>query len=159
MGAVNLGTLGGSPMLDAAQGVLQSSLPVPIVSTANVTLIGENTVLVKDNIHLPGNMYLRCVLEADSEFSHLAPASVLAFSKLVEYATKAYIYNNLIVEIDYAELSGGMALGRLKEIVEGYSDANELYETHFNEVWRKVAIFNDFEAHRRHLKMVLGGRW
>lgn len=157
-GMAQLGTMGGSALLDAAEGVMRAAMPIPIVSTAQVSLVGENTVLIKDNVHLPGTLYLRCVVEADSEFTHLQPASIIVFSKLAVLATKAYIYNNLIVDMDQAQLSGGMALGRFKEVVDGYSDANELYQTYFEETWRRVSILNDFEARKRHLKLICGGR-
>ncbi|MOA51142.1 hypothetical protein D3C78_1742520 [compost metagenome] len=74
-------------------------------------------------------------------------------------ATKAYIFTNIALPMDQAELSGGMALGRFKEIVDGYADAYEQYEQYFEETWRKVAIFNDPEANKRHLKLLTGGRW
>jgi hypothetical protein len=148
----------GSALMDAGDGLVAAHLPIPMTSTAYVSLIGENTVLVRDTMRLPGMLFLRCVLEADSEFSHLKPQSIPAFSKLVEYATKAYIYNKLVIEIDQAELSGGVSLGRFKEIIDGYADANELYEQYFNEVWQKVALFNDPEAFKRHLKLISGGR-
>lgn len=147
-----------SAAMDALEGMVAALTPIPVTSTHYISLIGENTVLVRDVMRLPGNLFLRCVLEADSEFNHLKPTSIIAFSKLVEYATKAYIYNNLIIEMDQAELQGGVSLGRFREVVDGYADANELYEQHFDEVWRKVALFNDPEAFKRHLKQVTGGR-
>ncbi|MNU92858.1 hypothetical protein D3C71_827860 [compost metagenome] len=159
VGSQNLAIQGRSAMMDGAQGVLQAHLPIPIVSTANLELVAENTVMVKDNITMPGNPYLRCVVEGDTELNHLQPTSYKAFSKLVVLATKAYIFNNIAIPMDQAALSGGMALGRIREIVDGYSDAYEQYDTYFEEVWRKVAIFNDPEANKRHLKLITGGRW
>lgn len=159
VGSMNLAIQGRSALMDGAQGVLQSHLPIPIVSTANLELLAENVVLVKDNITMPGNPFLRCVVEGDTELNHLQPTSYKAFSKLVVLATKAYIFNNIALPMDQAELSGGMALGRFKEIVDGYSDAYEQYEQYFEETWRKVALFNDPEANKRHLKYLTGGRW
>lgn len=159
VGSMGLATQGRSALLDAAQGALQAHLPIPVVSTANIELVAENTILVKDNVTLPGNPFLRCVIESDSEMNHLQPASIIAFSNLVVLATKRYIFNTLAIDMDQAQLSGGMALGRFREIVDGYSDADEQYTTFFNESWRKVAIFNDPSAYARHLKLLTGGRW
>jgi hypothetical protein len=159
VGSMNLAIQGRSPLMDAAQGTLQAHLPIPIISTANMEIVAENTVMVKDNITMPGNPYLRCVIEGDSELNHLQPTSYKAFSKLVVLAVKAYIFNNMAVMTDQAALSGGMALGRIREIIDGYSDAYELYEEYFENTWRKVAIFNDPEANKRHLKYITGGRW
>ncbi|MNP96418.1 hypothetical protein D3C85_90010 [compost metagenome] len=159
VGSMNLAIQGRSAMMDAAQGVLQAHLPIPIISTANMEIVGENVVLVKDNITMPGNPYLRCVIEGDSELNHLQPTSYRHFSKLVVLATKQYIFNNMAVSTDQAALVGGMALGRIREIIDGYSDAYEQYEEYFETVWRKVALFNDPEANKRHLKYITGGRW
>ena len=158
-GSMNLGLQGRSAVLDKAQGVLQSRLPIPIVSTANIELIGENTVLVRENIAMPGNPYLRCVVENDAELNGLLPAAILVFGKLCVLSCKSYIYNTINISLDQAQLSGGMALGRFREVVDSYSDAQEQYETMFNERWRKVALLADPAAHERHLKMITGGRF
>lgn len=159
VGSMNLAIQGRSALMDGAQGVLQAHLPIPIVSTANMELVAENTVLVKDNVTMPGNPFLRCVVEGDTELNHLQPTSYKAFSKLVVLAVKAYIFNNIAIPMDQAALSGGMALGRIREIVDGYSDAYEQYDEYFETVFRKVMIFNDPEANKRNLKMITGGRW
>jgi len=158
-GSMNMGLQGRSELLSKAQGVLNSRSSIPVVSTANIELIGENTVLVRDNITMPGNPYLRCVVENDAELSGFLPAAILVFGKLCVLACKSYIYNNINISIDQAQLSGGMALGRFREVVDGYSDAQEQYETMFDERWRKIALMADPEQHKRHLKMITGGLW
>lgn len=148
---------GYSPMLNAAQGVMSAMLPIPIVSTANIRLIAENTILVTENISLPANTFLRCYVENDTDFSQLRSTTYHKFTKLVELATKAYIYNTLTISIGQAQLSGGQELGRFREIVDGYADANELYETFLQEEWRKVAIMDDAMSRERHLRIIVGG--
>lgn len=158
-GSMNLGLQGRSALLDKAQGVMQSRMPIPIVSTANIELIAENTVLVRENIAMPGNPYLRCVIESDSELNHLQPSAVLLFGRMCVLACKAHIFNTISISMDQAQLSGGMALGRFREVVDSYSDAQEQYETLFNERWRKTALMADPEQHKRHLGLLTGGRW
>lgn len=158
-GSINMGLQGRSAVLDKAQGVLQSRLPIPIVSTANIELIGENTVLVRENIAMPGNPYLRCVIESDSELNHLQTSAILLFGKMCVLSCKSYIYNTISISMDQAQLSGGMALGRFREVVDSYSDAQEQYETMFNERWRKAALMADPTQHNRHLGYLCGGRW
>lgn len=153
----NLAPSNGNALLDATSGVLNSALPIPLVSTAQCQLIGENTVLINDNMALPNNIYLRCWVENDESFNHIQPASYPAFSKLVELAVKAYIYINSLVIMDKAYIFAGAELGRYKEIVDSYADANEMYETHRDEKWRKTAFMNDYQAHTRQLRRTLGG--
>tara|TARA_B100000929_G_scaffold232756_2_gene189223 strand:+ start:4426 stop:5235 length:810 start_codon:yes stop_codon:yes gene_type:complete len=154
----NMYNTGGSVYDDAASGLLASHMPIPNISNAEIQLIGENTVLAHMHIPPSPRLYLRCVVENDGEFNNLPPTSILRFCKLVEFATKSYIYNNLMIEMDRGELSGGSDLGRFSSMVEDYADAEELYQEYFEEHWRKIALFSDPKAHKRHLKMVTGGR-
>lgn len=150
-------TQGNNTMLRAGQAVMDAMGSVPITSTANVQLIAENTILVRDVVILPANLYLRCILANDDTMSHIQPQSYRYFSKLVEYAVKAYIYNEMIVQMDMGQLVGGQALGVFKEIIDQYADANELYDNYLREVIEKVSFMNDKESYGRFLRMVIGG--
>lgn len=150
---------GGSQMIDGIQGVLASHSAIPQTSSAYVTLIGENVVLIQDNTLIPRNSFLRCVLDYDEAMTHIQPTSYKKFARLVEYATKAYIYREFTIRQNRGALHAGMELGAIRDIVESYSDAAENYEDYYQNTWRKVAIFNDNQSHIRHLKMITGGRW
>lgn len=141
----------------AAQSLLDAVAPLPMIATGRVTIIGENVVLIRDSIRIPSNSYLRCVVGHDEAMSHIQPRSYKAFCKLVEYAVKSYIYNEYIVEMDMGELRGGHNLGKFKDIIEGYSDAEELYSTYLIEKWAKVSFQNDRESLTRFLKLQVGG--
>ena len=150
---------GGSYLSDLGQSMYDSHMPIPDISNAKVDLVGENTVMAHTHLPSTPHLHLRALLENDEVFSHLKPASIPVFYKLVEYAVKAYIYNTLIIQIDEAYLVGGQPLGRFLSIIENYADANELYEETFHERWRKVALFNDSQARQRHIQLVTGGRY
>jgi hypothetical protein len=157
----NYGTATGcqsTEMLTTAQAMVDAMGTIPITSTSHVQLVGENTVMVRDTVLLPANIYLRCVVENDSNLSHLQARSYPAFFKLVEFAVKAFIYNNHIIQMDVGELYGGHNLGRFKEVVDSYSDAEEMYQTHMREVMAKVMMMNDTESITRHIRMLVGGR-
>jgi len=146
-----------TPLLLMGQSVMDALGPIPITSTAYVQLIAENTIMVRDSIILPANSYLRCVLAMDEDLSHLQLRSYPAFSKLVEYAVKSYIFNQYIIQMDIAELQGGHNLGRFKEVVDSYSDAEENYQTYLKEVMQKVLFMNDLgESYKRTLKILIG---
>ena len=141
----------------ASQALMDSMAPIPAISTATATVIGENTVMIRDITRVPANSYMRCIVAHDEAMSHLLPRSYKAFCKLVEYAVKAYIYNEYIIELDMAELRGGHNLGKFKDIIENYADANELYDSYLQEKWQKISLLNDRESTTRLLKMVVGG--
>lgn len=147
----------GSEIWQAGMDVLNASSPIPQVSSARCRLIGENTVLVTEANAVFVNAYLRCYVEHDSDFSQLRSTTYPAFSKLVELAVKAYVYNTLVIRMGESKISSGFELGRFREIVDGYADANELYDTYMEETWRRVAIMDDQRSHERHIALLIGG--
>lgn len=150
-----------APLLNAAKGVMNSHLPSPIVSTASVRLMAgtDNVVHVSGTGYTVGTSALLVMLENDAELNNIKPTSAHDFFKLVELATKAYIYNTLIIKMDSAAIQGGFSLGALKNAVESYSDAESMYQEYFQNTWRRVALMNDPESKMRHLKMIGGGNW
>ncbi len=147
-----------SQLLNVASQLLDSMGTIPITSTAYVQLIGENVVMVRDTTMLPTNIYLRCVVANDENLNHLQHKSYRPFSQLCQHAVKAYIYNNHIIPMDMAELQGGQALGRIKEIIDSYSDQEELYQTFLTEKMQKIMLMNDGETWMRMLRMQISGQ-
>ena len=150
-------TQGNSMLLRAGQAVMDAMGNIPLTSTANVQLIAENVVMVRDTIVLPANIYLRCTIANDENMTHIQPRSYRHISKLVEYGVKSYIYNYLVIEMGSTMLQGGQDLGIFKDIVDSYSDSEELYETHLREVIEKVQFMNDNTTYTRFLKSIIGG--
>lgn len=146
-----------SPVLQAAASVMEAQLRTPHVGTARVELIGENVIMVQDSIILPQNLYLRCVLENDETLSNIRARSIHVFSKLVVLAVKAYIYNNYVIRLDMGELRGGIQVGRFKEIVDSFADAETMYQEHLHEKWAKTAFMNDMESMKRWTSLLVGG--
>lgn len=158
MPGTHMGVAGYSHVLDAAAGVMASHMPLPVVSSANIRLIAENTILVTDSPALPTTVHLLCYLENDADFSQLRSTTYHKFSRLVELAIKAYIHTELVIPIGQGQLHGGMELGAFKEIIDSYADANELYSTYLQDEWRRISILDDAKSRERHLRMITGGR-
>ena len=146
-----------SPALQLASATMDAQLRTPYVGSARVELIGENVVMVQDSIILPQTLYLRCSLENEENMSNIQARSYLVFSRLVELAVKAFIYNSYIIQLDMGELRSGVQVGRFKDIVEGYSDAEQMYQEHLNEQWAKVAFMNDATSMTRFISLLSGG--
>lgn len=140
----------------AAGQVMQSNAPIPMVATAQCSMVGENTVMISDVNIIPSNVWLRCWIENDSELSTLQATAYPVFSKLVEHAVKAYIFNHTRIQMDIGFIHAGSELGMIKEVIESYSDAAANYETLRDTRWRKVAALNDFAFRKRHITMVTG---
>lgn len=159
MVGTNMGIRNSSGLLDAASGLVSSQAAIPTVASAYVQLIGENVVLINDNMALPANCYLRCRLENDSSMAGLQTTAYFAFAELVVYAVKAYIYNMLRIQMDTAILHAGMELGAFRETVMEYADAAQNYKDYFDTTWKRVNTLNDYQAHMRHCGMIVGGQW
>lgn len=147
----------GSSLVTAGTALMNASANMPVTSTANVVLIGENIVMVRDTLAMGGNAYLRCILENDEQMSHLHYKVIPVLKELVGYAVKSYIYVNYVLEMDQAELTGGLELGEFKNIVNEYRDAEELYQTTLREKYARAAVSTDHEQMRRFVKLQIGG--
>lgn len=152
-----MGVQGYSQILEASQGLMNAQSGIPIVSTAYIRLIAENTVLISDYVSLPRASFLRCFLESDSEYSQLNHMTYPHFTHLVELAVKAYIYNKAIIPMGMGQLVGGMELGRFREVVDSYSDANQMYKDYIVEKWTKVMVMDDPRSKERMLRVLVGG--
>jgi hypothetical protein len=144
-------------MMQVGSAVMDAHGSIPVTSTARVQLIGENVIMVRDTVVLPANIYLRCMLEDDENMNHIQLKSYRAFAKLVVLAVKHYIYNFYIVPMDIGALHGGQALGRIKEIIDGYSEAGDQYQEFLTEKWEKIAVMNDMESWGRMIRLMIGG--
>ena len=144
-------------MLNAGSAVMNAMSSIPVTSTARVQLIGENVVMVRDTVLLPANIYLRCIIANDENMSHLQLKSYRDFANLGVLAVKAFIYNDYVIKMDLGELSGGQVIGRFKEIIDTYSESEELYQTYITEKWQKISFQQDHEQMGRFLKLLIGG--
>lgn len=148
---------GNSTMLRAGESVMNAMSSMPLTSNANVQLIGENVVLVKEFGMTSGVNFLRCIVAHDENMSHLQLRSHRAFGDLCVLAVKAYIYNEYIIQLDVGELHGGQTIGKFKEIIEGYADSEELYSIYLTEKWAKASFQNDIVSNTRLIKSIMGG--
>lgn len=145
-----------SPQGLAGMAMMDSFSPIPMTSTARVTLIGENTIMIRDTSPVISSAYLRCILGNDENLANIQMRAIQPFCKLVELAVKSFIYNESIIKIGMAQLSGGQDLGKYKEIVEGYADSEELYQEFLIKQWAAISLFNDSGSTNRLIKLMVG---
>lgn len=145
-------------IVGASNQLLNSVSPIPNISNALVYLISDNTILIKDAALSPASMHVRAFVEMDEGLNHLQRAYYPVFYELVLLATQAYIYNNVTLEQDNAFISSGGELNKFKEIVDGFSDASELYKEKLAE-WPASALLNDPESQRQFYQQTVGAGW
>jgi len=146
-----------SQLLSAANDLMKAISSMPIVSTANCQIIGDNTVMVRDDIqHLSDQLGMTCLVENDQGMNNLNPGVYPTYARLVELATKAYIYVNTNIAMDQGVLNGGVPLGRIREMIDGYADANEMYQEFYAQNWAKASFTNDRNRMNTFISSMIG---
>jgi hypothetical protein len=148
----------GSQMLQVGRDILRATAGTTQMGTSYVQLVGVNTILVNDITQIVGNAAIRCTLTHEPNFNDLKPAYYHKFAEMVALACKAYIYNILIIELDEGQIRGGSTLGRIREIVDSYADAGQLYWDFLTTRWKKITTMNNTEQYRKILKLNLGAK-
>lgn len=133
--------------------VVEAVSTIPMLSTADVELVGNNTVMIRDQIRQSGVYTLRCVLANNGNMENLHVRYIPSFCKICILAVKSYLYNRLIVALDRGYIEAGVELSSVKTIVENYADAEEMYQTELHENWRAISFMADQHAHKRLIKM------
>jgi len=151
-----VGTVGPSGITDltgAGQRVGDAASNIPPVSEATCDLVGYNTVVIRNFRRITAAYHLRCLVANEENLRNINPKSYFDFAELCKLAVKSHIYNELIVKLDKAYLSGGQDLGMVKQYVDNCVDAEDMYITFLKEKWSRIAIMNDVNSHQRFIKV------
>lgn len=139
----------------AGNAMMNAMASAPAIISAYLELIGENTVLIRQNTTLTNMNFIRCILSNNEDMSNLQLRSIPQYCKLVELGVKSYIYNYWAVKIGLGFLVGGKELGPFKDVVESYSDAEQQYQEYLNNVWGAVQFMNSNENYVEYVVNVL----
>ena len=148
---------GRSSLATGAENVMNAAADIPYVGTHRLTIIAENTVLVRGSTLVPGSSQMLVTLSYDENLNDLSPRSIPDFTYACLLATKAYIYTNLNVALGEGRLQGGVDLGEIKDVVQEYADANELYREYRKDVLAKILFMNDDVKYESFIKNMIGG--
>lgn len=139
----------GNMLVNATLDLYRAIASLPISGTARCHIIGPNTVVVQDNAIINSyNMYMMVNVGHDDNMESLNQGIFPLYATMVEHAVKSYIFNTLTIPVGQDFLRGGFQLGRFKEILDGYADSEEMYQTIFREQWGKAQFTND--PNRKH---------
>lgn len=143
------GYAGGSTMGRETGALVDASMGPTVISTGDLNLVGHNAVMVRFTSAFGRNLILTCRVADDDQLTSIRPTVFPEFAQLVIAATKSYLYNNLIIEIDEGLLQGGQQLGAFRDELSNYSTAEETYQQLLSE-WRQISMYNDPTQRRRH---------
>lgn len=156
LGTQNYNTNHSSPLVQATTANLRTYMPIRNTSTGYLRLIAPNTVFAEQDLRtFVGSRVLRCTVTYDSDMSSISTPYFPKFAEMAVLATKAYIYNNLSIELDEGQIRSGSLLGTFKERVESYADALELYNSKLD-AWKSVRTLADTVSKRNMVKLAVG---
>lgn len=118
----------GNTVADFADQVLESHTLSRSYTTPIGELLSGDLIRLNPSQHNHIDWIVSVKLEYDLNFSNLNQSAILSFGKLCLLAVKAYIYNNLIIQIDKAYIIGGVELTTIKDIVAGYIESSREYD-------------------------------
>jgi len=145
----NIGYMNENPVMNVANRIGSAASPSGVLSNAHLEIVGYNTILIYANFRVLTNFGLRVLLENDSNLNNIQPRSYKAVSMACVLATKAYLYNKLIIPVNNGYLASGQDLGMFKSILESYSEAENDYRTFLEEKLGAILFMNDTTRHNR----------
>ena len=143
----------GNELSTVANKAMDSRSSIPILSTSECSVVGHNTILVRNHLRSALPVQCRCIVENDENLKNLSVRSAPDFVKLCTYAVKSFIYNELIVKLDRGAIDRGHEIGAIKSIIESYADAEENYWTFLKEEWQAIMIHSDRHLHENLMKI------
>lgn len=150
------GSTGNDGIITDLEKMQRNLSPMKEEMNGEVTLLPNNNLLINNPLYVLSNVFLVCMLELDPHLTTIKPAYYNPLSKLAIAATKAYIYRELVLELDRAKLYDGRELGTYKDIVTNWSDMHETYEDLLAK-WGKYLILNDSQLKEAHI--LRAGKW
>lgn len=98
------------------------------IITPSAEVLSGDMIRLDPAMHTHQDWRLSAKIAYDEGFNNLNSSAVESFAHMVIAATKAYIYNALIISLDRGYMMGGAEIGAIKDIISEYRDANERYE-------------------------------
>lgn len=121
-------TSSGSSMCAFQNELINSRTGGGIPPTPTPELLAPDLVRLHPGGHNQIDWVLVCRVAYDEAFNSLNGSSIDAFAELGVLATKMYIYNNLIIQLDRGFVEYGMDIASVRQIIEPWGDLNELYQ-------------------------------
>ena len=145
-----------SPLASVADIMYNNLSTINVIQSSRLEVVGENIILISDPSIKIMNGFLRCIVNYDNAMSDLNPRAYQVFSKACILCTKSYIWSQMRVKLDQGYVYGGHELGVITDIIDGYADAEEMYQEHLTTVMKKALFSVQSENMDRYIKSMLG---
>jgi len=128
----------------AVDKTVEANIGIP--STTRVYLVNRHTISIDKEFFSATGGYVELTLAYDDRMKEIMPVSYPDIAKAFILATKADIYNELIIDLDEGALYYGHDIGSIKSKIEEYADTRELYDTYMDETVARVLFMNSDDA-------------
>lgn len=143
-------------VLASTQQVVDSNSALPRISSAEVRVLGPNTIRIKDPGMFVYATKIAILYKLSEELNEIKPDFYALVADLAVFATKEQVYNKLIFDMDSGKIENGMEFGAFRTVIDGYSDAGQMFEDTLPAMKRGL-IMNDDIGSRYNYKV--GGRY
>ena len=118
----------GGTICDASTALLNSHTGGGLSPTPTAELLQGDLVRLHPGGYAHIDWVLNCKVGYDENMTNLNTSAIQSFARLVVTATKQYIYNSLIIDLDRGFIEGGAEVTSIKNIVEPWVDLEEGYQ-------------------------------
>lgn len=142
-----VGNISGPPTIASA------IAPSPSLTETRIETIGINVIFIEGFISTQ-YLILRCILYRDSDFKDIPVSGLRLLSDLAIAATKRHIYKEIRIKlIGNGTIVQGVDMGLVKEIVDEYADAKDIYADMLTTRWEKMSLLLDPMSKQRLIRM------
>lgn len=142
--------------LASTQLVVDSNSALPRISSPEVRVLGPNTIKIKDPGMFVYATKIAIMYKLSEELNEIKTPFYPRVADLAVFATKQYIYNQLIFDMDSGKIENGMEFGAFRNVVEGYSDAGQMFDDTLPAM-KRALVHNDDVGNR--YNYMSGGRF
>jgi len=130
-------------VLNQYTGNNQAVLPTPILTHGNCVKLTP----MEMSLMTVFPWILECRIEYDVDFTNLNPDSVIPLVRIIVSATKAYIYNKTVIEMDMGVVMAGHPIGMFRDVISEYKNEVERYDV-LRDEFHSTATYLDVDTMR-----------
>lgn len=148
-----MGMMTGNAMDNAMSTMMQAHSSLNMLVTNRLEVVGKNLILVNTgNVNWSFlNSTIQLNISPNANLSHVKGTAIIELGKLAVLCAKQWIYNTLIIQIDQGYIRGGHSIDTVKNKIESYESALELYYEKL-ESWSKIGFMLDTAQYQKFIE-------
>ena len=145
-----------NPMASVAGKMYNHLTDDNVIQTARLEVVADNLIFVSDPIVSIYGGYLKVKIEYDNKMSKLNMSAYPIFAQACIYAVKSYLRNKLRVQVDQGQIYSGHELSIIRELIDEYQDAEEMYQDMLKTKLKKALFSTQSDNMSNFIKLSIG---